>query len=189
MTTEQSQTTGGAPSDEAGGLPAVARVVGRIAHALQHELPAGDIAELRRLRPDDPAAPAFWKVAALYLRPVGFLGETGPALDRSERRWAALLNALAHLGPLHRRGARLGRALADAGLSELRFVRLLRAHDDALLDAVRTAAQYLASKAVPADTADFAWLLLTDGNNGEQTVRRRIARDYYGHGAQTARKE
>ena len=102
-------------------------VLNQIAYAIGNVLSAGDVASLRRLQPKDPSAPAFWRVAALYLTPAGMLPRGGEPLDAAERRWASILNAMARLTGLHRPGRRLGHALAASGFSELRFVRLLRA--------------------------------------------------------------
>ncbi len=156
------------------------RVVNQIAYAIGGALGTGDVAELRRLHPKDPSAPAFWKVAALYLTPSGMLPSAGQRLDDAERRWASILNAMAQLAGLHRPARRLGHALAAGKFSELRFVRLLRAHDKTLFDNVRTAAGYLAAKAEHVDCADIAQLVLSDGRSHSEAVRRRIARDYYG---------
>jgi len=155
-------------------------VVNQIAYAMRHTLGRGDVAELRRLHPKDPSAPAFWKIAASYLAPARMLPRGGQLLDEAERRWASILSAMAQTAGLHRPGRRLGNALAAAGFSELRFVRLLRARDKPLFQNVRTAAGYLAAKAEPLDCADIAYLVLSDGRPHSEAVRRRIARDYYG---------
>jgi CRISPR system Cascade subunit CasB len=157
----------------------VASIVGRLAYALESSLSAGDVAELRRLRPKDVGSPAFWKIAALYLEPAGQLPKGGDARDEAERRWAAILQGLAALGPLHRHGIGLGGALAVAGFAELRFVRLLGGRGEGLLDLVRTTAQFLAAKGQSVDWTDAARLVLSGGRSNEETVRRRLARDYY----------
>lgn len=164
--------------------PSLATVVHRIAAALdpavrQHGLPPGDVAALRRLEPDDLSVPAFWKVLATYVSPAGLLPRGGRALDDAERAWAVILNAMAHLAGHNDPHTSLGAALAEAGFSELRFVRLLRARGEALAPAVRTMAQFLASKAQPVNQADLAQLVLSDGHNHAESVRRRIARSYY----------
>lgn len=161
--------------------PSLGGVIGRLAHAMSREGPlgAGEVAELRRLEPHDPGSPAFWKVVAAYLEDS--LPSGGERLDDAERRWAAILSGLATLGPLHRQGVRLGLALAEAGLSELRFVRLLRAHDEGLLHQARVTAKFLSAKGQPADWTGMARLVLSDGRDDEERVRRQLAREYYGH--------
>lgn len=154
-------------------------VVWRLANAIEKSLGSGDTAELRRLHPQDPGNPAFWKLAALHLEPAGHLRGQGEARDEMERRWGAILNFMAQLSGFLRPGMRLGGSLASAGLSELRFVRLLRARDHALLDEVRTVASFLSSKGQPVDPGDIAHLILSDGRHHEESVRRSIARDFY----------
>jgi CRISPR system Cascade subunit CasB len=155
-------------------------IVWSIAGAMQSKaIGTGDMAELRRLHAQDPGNPAFWKIAAHYLEPQGYLRGDGPRRDETERRWAAILNFMAHLSLFLRPGSRFGGALAEAGLSELRFIRLLRAQDQSLLDEVRTLARFLSSKGQPVDPTDLARLVLSDGAPHEESVRRKVARDFY----------
>ncbi len=162
------------------GSSSMRTAINRIAAAMSGPLSAGDLAELRRLEPDDPSAPAFWKVMAAYIRPAVRLPDGEDALERAEQRWAAILNAMAVLENLHHPGRRLGEALATAGYSELRFARLLRARDSGVLYAVRRTAMFLRSKGEPVDCSDLADLILSDGRAFGERVRRRIARSYYG---------
>ena len=155
-------------------------IVHRVSAALASgAISPGNVAELRRLKPEDAATPVFWKLLAEYVSPNWKLPEGGAARDAAERRWAVILNALGYLSFLDTPRRPLGSALAEAGYSELRFIRLLRASDDALADTVRKAAQFLASKAEPANLADLADLVLSDGRPWAENVRRRIARSYY----------
>lgn len=159
-----------------------AAVVHRIAAMLASgAIRAGDAAELRRLMPDDASAPAFWKLMAELIMPVLNLPSRGPARDDAERRWAVVLNALAHLTGLDAPRRPLGDALAASGMSELRFARLLRARGDRLAIEVRIAARFLASKAETANLTDLADLVLSDGHRHAESVRRRVARSYYNH--------
>ncbi len=155
-------------------------IVRKIARDIDRFLSTGDVAELRRLRPEDPSSPAFWKMIAYRVEPGGVLASDGPKRDLQERRWAVLLAGMAEMKGLHATGRRLGSAVASAGVAESRFVRLLRAHDDGLLDAVRLIAHHLASAGEPVDWADLARLVMSDGDTNEEAVRRGIARDYYG---------
>lgn len=133
----------------------------------------GDLAELRRIDPEEPYTPALWK---LLLSRVPEQHRRG---NESERRWAILLMAMAHCAGLHDPKTAFGAALAEAGWSELRFVRLLRARGDNLDKELRRLAQYLASKKQHANWADAAWLLFVqDGDHAEET-RQRIAKSYY----------
>lgn len=137
-------------------------------------LSPGDLAELRRLTPDNPAAPSMWRVFT-----SAFKGREFPADDQLPG-WACALQVLAQLGELGRReGAWLGPALAEAGLSELRLVRLLRAERPAIWNEVRSAAHFLAQKGVAVNGAQLALLsLLLPGSQLDQ-LRRQIAHGYY----------
>ncbi len=168
---------------EEGASSSLPHLIWRIAGAMKNSIGTGDMAELRRLHAHDPGNPAFWKLAANYLEPSGYLHGDGPKRDEAERRWATILNFMAHQTSFLKPGIRLGAALAAADLSELRFVRLLRAQDDALIDEVRTLARFLSSKGQLIDPTDIAWLVLSDGRSDEETVRRRVARDYYSRSA------
>lgn len=176
-TTEQGPSADAAEASESGAT--LSALVNRIAVALDKALPAGDVAALRRLSPDDPGSPGFWKIVVSYLEPAGALPDGGSSREEVEVRWAAILNVLARLGPLHRPGRRLGRALAACGFSELRLARLLRASGEPLVHESLMAGRFLAAKGEPADVTDLARLILSDGRSDADRVRRWIARDYY----------
>lgn len=166
------------PKTEDVGAPrSLSRAVGALAHFVEHGASPGDVAGLRRLAPEDPAAPAFWRLAGTLL--ADELRGGGGALEARERAWASIVNALALTAGLHAPARPLGTALAAAGYSELRFTRLLRAQGDALAPEVRGAAAFLASKAEPFDATDLAQLVLSSGGISEETVRRGVARTYF----------
>ncbi|MEL6343392.1 MAG: type I-E CRISPR-associated protein Cse2/CasB [Myxococcota bacterium] len=151
-------------------------------HTIHKALPnmtGAALAELRRLRPEDPSSTTFWKIVALYLRPHMVKG--GPLRDKQERRWAAALNALALLHEFHTPGAGLGQPLAEANFSELRFTRLIQARGEQLYGEVRRAAGLIASKGHRADAAEFLMLLLYQEGPYMESIRRQIARDYFFH--------
>jgi CRISPR system Cascade subunit CasB len=175
--TEQLESTGGPAPQES----SLASVIGRLAQAMDKTLSPGDLADLRRLTPQNPYAPAFWKLVVNDAGLEAMLPVRDEARDEAERRWGAILQGLATLGRFHTFGVGLGRALAEAGFAELRFVRLLRAHDEGLLDQARITARFLSAKGQPGDWTDMAWLILSDGRGHEEKVRRRLARDYYRH--------
>jgi len=162
----------------------LATTVSSLANAIEKVLSPGDVAALRRLRHGDPSCSAFWRLAATQL--ASALPEGGPARDEAERRWAVILQAMAEMTGFHAPGRYLGRALASAGIAEQRVLRLLRASGEGLSDAVRVTAHHLASTATPADHTEIARLVLSDGRDDEEPVRRRIARDFY---AQQLREE
>lgn len=167
----------------------LAAAIARVAHALAHELPPGDVAALRRLGPHDPSTPAFYRALAAYVEPHCALPEGATPRDDAERRWAVILAGMAVLPHSPRR--RLGHAAADAGLTEMRFLRLLRDSGDTLAATVRGVIHFLASKNEPADFLDVARLVISDGHDWGEGVRRSLARDFYSrsHRLESGRKE
>ncbi len=155
----------------------LAALIGRLTALIDRQLSPGDVAALRRSHPDSIDAPAFWRIAAAEL--VDSLEPDGPRRDEGEHRWAVILQAMAELRGLHNPRRSLGAALADAEVAEHRVLRLLRASADGLFDAVRIIAHHLATKGVSFNCTDLAWLVLSDGRSDEESVRRRIARNYY----------
>lgn len=163
--------------------PSYAKRVRAAVNAIAAELandriPPGDRAALRR--GEDQIGPAFWKVAVHHLEPAVLLSEgDGPRRVEDERRWAAILAGLARGAELHRAGRRLGTVLAEAEVAEARLLRLARAHEESLLRTVRAVAQQLTANGYTVDWADFADLILSDGTKQEESVRRRLCRDFY----------
>lgn len=157
----------------------IGKAVGSIAARMQPGdswLSSGDLAELRRISPDAPFTPTLWKVL-LSLD----LAESPHWMNQEnwERRWATLMMGMAHCAGLHDFHIPLGRALFDAGWSELRLVRLLRSKDDALEKEVRRVAQYLASKAQPANWTDIARLLFYQSGETGESIRLGTSRSYF----------
>lgn len=153
-------------------------LVAQIAGLLQHGggmLTTGDVAALRRMDPAKPAA-AFFKLTGVVLD--GALG-SGAHREQVETKWASIIVGLAHLGALHRPHEQLGQALVRADYSELRFSRLLRADAARLVDELPGLARFLTAKGVDVDWSDAARLMLSTGGPKEESVRRRLARDYY----------
>lgn len=156
--------------------PSLASLIGHLATDLA-AADSGTRAELRRLTPDDPGGPAFWRVVVTRLEPADQLRGGGPARENALRRWAVILRALAGFG--HQPGRRFGSALAIGGVSELRLNRLLRTSDEALFDQLRAVSHQLIHAAVPVDLTGLALLLLSDGQPNQTAVRQGIANDYY----------
>ena len=159
------------PGTVLGDGKSISSVVGTIANAIANHLGTGDVADLRRLRPDNPASPAFWKVMAEYW--------DMPAGDDEAQRRACLVSGLARTAGFHDYSTGLGTALATADYSELRFIRLLRASGKTLFKEIELAAEFLNSKAQQANWVDIAGLLFTRDDAKSESLRRRIARDYY----------
>jgi len=113
------------------------------------------------------------------VRPNWNLPLGGEPLEDAERCWACLLSALARTKGLHAPQVSLGNALAFGEYSELRFVRFLRAKGTALFKEIELMAQYLNSKAQPVDWTQVAEILFTRDEDKAESLRRKIARDYY----------
>jgi CRISPR system Cascade subunit CasB len=159
-----------------GQMATLPSIVGKMAQAIEHQLSTGDLAELRRISPEEPYTSALWKMLLEYV-PESWVG--GAKRDEKESQWAALLMGMSMTGGMHRFDIPIGQALAEAGWSELRFVRLLRSRSKRLFEEVRRIARYLSSKSQKANWADIAQLLLNQDGEWAEKHRRRIARDYY----------
>lgn len=141
-----------------------------LARAVHATARTGDVAELRRLRPESAPGFAFWRilVAADLTPPDAQLGDFIAAV---------CLMAMAH--GRHAPGSRLGRALADAGVDERRVLMLLRAEGPALFDQARSIAHLLDTKTVVFDHAELAQLILAREADTAERIRRRIASDFF----------
>ena len=157
-------------------------------------LSPGDLAQLRRLDPDEALTTAYWKLWAEHLVVLNLPAET--TREEHERRWAIVLAAMARLVTrsgtqgriLHNKGVPIGRALAAAGYSELRLDRLFRADGEGLADEVRRLASFLSSKAVAGDLSDLAELVIHQQGDRAEKVRRSIARAYFSHQPSTTKE-
>jgi len=127
----------------------------------------GDLAELRRLDPNQPGAPAFFRIVA-KVAPEAGVG--------SMRDYAHYLRILA-LNPEALSNDRLGAVMAASGVSESRAQRLLTARGEALRAQLRLVARRLAN-AGNLPWKGFADLLLTNEKHADD-ARLRIARDYW----------
>jgi len=155
------------------------QAVGKIAHMMESQggLSRGDLAELRRISPDEPFTPALWRLL------LSFDLDESPywiSQDQWERRWATLMMGMAHCTGLHDYDIPFGEALAETGWSELRFVQLMRAKEETLEKHLRRLARFLSSKHQSANWTDVARLLFFQSGDPAENVRLSISRDYYG---------
>lgn len=150
----------------------------------------GDLAELRRLDPDNPDATAFWRLLARH----ELLGN-----ETLESKWALILHGIALMTrsggsdagtrPAHNPGTSVGRALFLGGAdtrqqgfySEARLNRLLTARGPVLRTLLRRTFRMLAAAGQSFDWREMATFILNDGYDEHATdqVRRHIARTYY----------
>ena len=163
-------------------------LAGHIAQLAEHR--RGDLAELRRMDPDDPDAAVFWRLLA----PHDLLGNSV-----IESKWALILHGIALMTPTtggdgdartaHDGYMPVGRALflggeaqrAQAFYSESRLNRLLTARGPMLRTLLSRMFRMLASSGVSFNWREMAQYILNEGYNEEvaEQGRRRIARDYY----------
>lgn len=129
----------------------------------------GDLASLRRLDPDAPAAAAFFSIV------VKVAPEAGPC---KMRRYARLLQILA-LNPDALKPGPLGAALAAAGVSEGRVLKLLAARGSALAGQLHLLARRLANAGALPYHQIAELVLEPDDSARAEDVRLRIARDYW----------
>lgn len=152
----------------------LARLIGRVAGIVSSEsFPSGDRAALKRLTPDRPPSLAFYRFCVLHL-PDNWQNNVGA--------WQTLLAGLAIMGVQpHRPDRPVGQALAEHRYSEARLERLLMARDDVLLTLTLRLVRFLAAKGESVNWLDLAKLLLTKDRDEQQTIRLKIASDYYRH--------
>ncbi len=129
----------------------------------------GDLAELRRLDPEVPDRPAFYRIIARRAPEAGV---------EAMRDYAHILRILA-LGPERLTDDGAGRVMADCAVSESRVQKLLSSRGKALRSQVQMLAGRLARDGrVP--WRDFSELVLADRDDDRiDRVRMRIARDFW----------
>ncbi len=154
------------------------KIVGNIAGIMKKDgaISSGELADLRRISPDQPFTPALWRLLMMQN-----LNDSPSWISQEqwERRWATLFMGMAHCAGLHNYSISLGAALAEAGWSELRFVQLMRAKDETLETHLRRVAQFLASKNQEANWTDVARLLFFQSGDAGERIRLSISREYY----------
>jgi len=156
----------------------IGQVVGKIASLMKEKgaLSSGDLAELRRISPDQPFTPALWRLLLMFdlHESPGWISQ-----EQWERRWATLLMVMAHNIGLQNYSISFGQALVNAGWSELRFVQLMKSKGETLEKHLRRVAQFLASKNQEADWSGAARLLFTQSGEVGEKIRLSISRNYY----------
>ncbi len=148
----------------------------------------GDLAQLRRMNPDNPDVPVFWRIMAQQ----GLLQS-----PTNEKAWALILHGIAIMTPngavkslsAHDKDMPVGKALFQGGnpnrkrpfYSEDRLRRLLIAREGMLRILLVRIFRMLASRQQPFDWAEMAWFILASPSPAERGDWRRmkIAREYY----------
>ena len=164
-------------------------ISGQIAQYAEHS--RGDLAELRRMNPDEPDAPAFWRTMSHH-----DLLSSGPVL---EPKWGLILHGIALMTPTnvtsgspqsaHDSSMPVGRALflgseahrGQALYSESRLNRLLTARGPMLRILLARMFRMLAASKATFNWREMSQLILNEGYNKAafEQGRRRIAREYY----------
>lgn len=159
----------------------LASSVGRIAAVLEHEgFPPAERAALRRMNPEILPPLAWYRFALPHLP------EDWDLTEERQKKWMTLVAGIALMSPAaHRPDVSLGQALGESGYSEARLERLLEAEGDTQRVLLLRAARYLAAKSRPFNWTEAALLLFAREENKQESIRRRIARDFY----QAARKQ
>ncbi len=179
---EETQESKEVPKEPRSERPPLESVIGSIAMAFDKKLSSGDIADLRRMDPNDPSCPAYWRIMSLYVASCGYVPKAEPLRIKVENQWAAILASMAKAAGVkgfHSLKKRTGNVLADMGFAEARLIRLIRSTDEKLPVILRHTAAYLASKGESCNWCEFARLVLYQRGDFAAVVRRRISRDYY----------
>ena len=151
----------------------------------------GDLAELRRMDPDEPDAAAFWRLMGHY----NLLSNN----EDVELNWGLIIHGIALMTPTnsgegnrntaHNGAVPVGRALylgtesqrALAFYSEARFNRLLTSGGPMLRTLLARMFRMLAAGGVTFNWREMAQFILNEGydEDAAEQSRRRIAREYY----------
>ena len=194
MTTTPATETPHTPEGRLGWANSGDIVVAMANQLTRPDFKRGDLAELRRMNPDEPDAATFWRLLSQY--------DQAGNEDR-ERRWGLILHGLALMTPTgnddswsdaprptaHNPTMPVGLALFQGGdpmrtrafYSESRLNRLLVARGPMLRSLLARLFRMLSSVDQPFNYRQMAYLILFDEINEEQAeqVRRQIARAYY----------
>ena len=164
-------------------------MAGTIGQYVEHR--RGDLAELRRMDPDEPDAAAFWRLMAQH-----DLLNSNVAL---ERKWGLIIHGIALMTPTNNGGDNsrtahdgympVGRALflgrdsqrGSAFYSEARLNRLLTSGGPMLRTLLSRMFRMLAATGVTFNWREMAQFILNEGydHDAAEKGRRRIAREYY----------
>jgi CRISPR system Cascade subunit CasB len=130
----------------------------------------GDLASLRRLNPDAPDAPSFFRIV------VKIAPEAGPT---ALQRYARFVQILA-LKPSALTSGSFGAAMAAAGVSEGRVQKLLSARGPALAQQLRLISRRLAEEGtLPYRQIGDVLLIEDEDSERAEALRLRVARDYW----------
>ena len=164
-------------------------MAGTIGQYAEHR--RGDLAELRRMDPDEPDAAVFWRLMAQY--------DLLNSNEIVERKWALIMHGIALTTPTgsgeanrstaHDGQMPVGRALFLGGesqratgfYSEARLNRLLTADGPMLRTLLARMFRMLTASGASFNWREMAQFILNEGydEDAAEQSRRRIAREYY----------
>ena len=164
-------------------------MAGTIGQYAEHR--RGDLAELRRMDPDDPDAAVFWRLMAQY--------DLLNSNEIVEHKWALIMHGIALTTPTgsgeangstaHDGQMPVGRALFLGGesqratgfYSEARLNRLLTADGPMLRTLLARMFRMLTASRASFNWREMAQFILNEGydEDAAEQSRRRIAREYY----------
>lgn len=169
----------------------IAAIVSKLVRDIgDRDFPRGSLAELRRMNPDEPDAPAFWQLAAKR--------ELSGVLDE-ERKWALVIHGIALMTFNTRNahdGTPVGRALFEGGdrnrenafYSDFRLNRLLKARGSTLRTLLTELFHMMGSAGQPFNWIEMASFILNEGDAAEKS-RYEIARTYYNRAERRSSQE
>ena len=142
----------------------------------------GDLAELRRMNPEEPDSMAFYRL----------MGARGLLRNEAlETKWAMIIHGIALMIPTaHHSGTPVGEALFEGGVpgrtsafySALRLNRLLKSEGSVQVTLTKQLFLMMKAASQPFDWREMATFVLSEGIDHEtaEESRRSIARSYYG---------
>lgn len=150
----------------------------------------GDLAELRRMDPEDVVAPVFWQLLARHDMPN--------LTEDRYRKWGLIVHGIALMTPSNvpEGGPRTAHTAMPVGrtlylgsdshrgsrfYSELRLNRLLTSRGQMQRILLARLFRMCAANGVSFDWREMAWFILNEGHNEEEAekARMQIAREYY----------
>jgi CRISPR type I-E-associated protein CasB/Cse2 len=136
---------------------------------LENQERRGDLAELRRMDPERPDAPAFFRMLVRHR----------PDADPDFARRCARLVRLLALRPEALQAGSLGKAMAKHGISEARVQKLLAARGETLAAQIALIARRLEQERTLPYSELGDLLLRDDDGEAADRIRLRIASDYF----------
>ena len=145
-----------------------------------NEMTTGDKSGLRRIVPNSPGGPAFWRL----------MSQRGISRNADIRKWGLITHGIAlmsHNGTAHNPTLRIGRALYEGDGNNMpfysndRLATLLSARGATLHRLLARLFRMLGSRGCAFNWRDMAWFILNEGYNEERADQARIemARAYY----------